>query len=124
MAGVKKVRRSTSPRPARRGRMAGIGSSVRKLASRSGVDTDELLERAHGLRKQLDRESRRARKQVAARFAALQQRARRDARSLGRSADAAVARALAALNIPSRQEVQQLSRRVEELRLRVERMRR
>jgi poly(hydroxyalkanoate) granule-associated protein len=112
------------PRPGRRGRTAGIGGRVRQLASRTGVDTAELLERAQGLRRQFDRETRRARKQVAARLVALQQRARRDARTLGRSADAAVARALAALNIPSRHEVQQLSRRVEELRQRVERLRR
>jgi poly(hydroxyalkanoate) granule-associated protein len=97
---------------------------VRQLASRTGVDTAELLERAQGLRRQLDREGRRARKHVAARLLAFQQRARREARTLGRSADAAVARTLAALNIPSRHELQQLSRRVEELRLRVERMRR
>jgi polyhydroxyalkanoate synthesis regulator phasin len=38
--------------------------------------------------------------------------------------DDAVARALAALNIPTRQEVQELSRRVERLTARVDRLRR
>jgi poly(hydroxyalkanoate) granule-associated protein len=60
---------------------------------------------------------------VEVRLAELKQRASRDRRSLSRGVDDAVARALGALNIPTRREVQQLQRRVEELKTRVERMR-
>jgi poly(hydroxyalkanoate) granule-associated protein len=65
-----------------------------------------------------------ARKRALAGLAELQKRARRDGRSLSRGVDDAVARALAALNIPTRQEVQELSRQVARLSARVDRLRR
>jgi hypothetical protein len=45
----------------------------------------------------------------------LQSRARKEGRAFARSAEGTVERALAALNIPSRMEVDRLTRRVEEL---------
>ena len=84
----------------------------------------EVVKHAETWRTRLGQEGRKARKQALARLAELQQRARRDGRALGRSVDDAVARALAALNIPTRQEVRQLSRRVERLSARVDRLRR
>jgi hypothetical protein len=45
----------------------------------------------------------------------LQSRARKEGRAFVRSAEGTVERALATLNIPSRQEVDRLTRRVEEL---------
>ena len=57
-------------------------------------------------------------------MAGLQTRARKERRALARMVDDAVQRTLAALNIPSRQEVHQLTRRVEELSRKVDRFRR
>ena len=74
-------------------------------------------------RSRFDREGRKAKKRVAARLVELRQRAQRDRRTLTRSVDDAVGHALAALNIPTRHEVQQLQRRVEELKARVQHLR-
>jgi poly(hydroxyalkanoate) granule-associated protein len=90
----------------------------------SGLPPREVMQRAEAWRARLGREGRKARKLALVRLTELQQRARRDGRALGRSVDDAVARALAALNIPTRHEVQELSRRVERLTARVDRLRR
>jgi hypothetical protein len=82
------------------------------------------MRQAEVWRARLDRERKKAGKRVAAGLVELKQRARRDRRVIAHGVDQAVARALAALNIPSRRELQQLSRRVEELSARVGRMRR
>jgi hypothetical protein len=63
----------------------------------------------------LDRERKKAVKNVESRLSSLQVRARKERRALARMVDEAVERTLAALNIPSRQEVHQLTLRVEEL---------
>jgi poly(hydroxyalkanoate) granule-associated protein len=110
MATRKKARRTAGTRPARTERL-----------SRTWNDT---VKRAEAWRERLGQEGRKARRTALARLADLQQRARRDGRALGRGVDDAVARALAALNIPTRQEVQELSRRVERLTARVDRLRR
>jgi hypothetical protein len=54
----------------------------------------------------------------------LQARVLRERETVARAAEDAVQRALAALNIPSRQEVQELSRKVDELSRRIEAFRR
>ena len=72
----------------------------------------------------LERERKKALKQVEGRLAVLQTRAKKERRAVTRMVDDAVQRTLAALNIPSRQEVQELTRRVEELSSRIDRFRR
>ena len=72
----------------------------------------------------LDRERQKALKQVEGRLSLLQTRAKKERRALTRMVDDAVQRTLAALNIPSRQEVQGLTRRVEELSRRIDGFRR
>ena len=72
----------------------------------------------------LERERKKALKQVEGRIAVLQTRAKKERRAVTRMVDDAVQRTLAALNIPSRQEVQELTRRVEELSGRIDRFRR
>jgi poly(hydroxyalkanoate) granule-associated protein len=103
---------------------ATVGRRVAALVRRSGLEPKEVLRQAEVWRTRLDREGKKARKRVAARLGELKQRARRDRRALARGVDDAVARALAALNIPSRHEVQQLARRVEQLSERVGGLRR
>ncbi len=130
----KRVARSARPgrlektwddtRKALRSAEATVGRRVAALVERSGLEPREVMRQAEAWRSRLDREGRKAKKRVAARIGELRQRAKRDRRTLSRSVDDAVARALAALNIPTRHEVQQLQRRVEELNARVQRLRR
>ena len=100
-----------------------VGKRVAALVQKSGLEPREVMRQAQLWRSRLDREGKKARKRVAARLVQLKHRATRDRRSLSKSVDDAVARALGALNIPTRREVQQLQRRVEELKLQVERLR-
>lgn len=111
-------------REALRSAEATVGKRVAALVRRSGLEPREVMRQAEAWRSRLDREGHKARKRVAARLVELKRRARRDRDVLGRSVDAAVARGLAALNIPTRQEVQQLSRRVEQLSTRIDALRR
>lgn len=139
MAAKKRSVRKQAVRAARAGRLektwddtrralrsaeATVGKRVAALAQRSGLEPREVMRQAEQWRSRLDREGRKARKRVSAQLGELRQRASRDRRALTRAVDGGVARALAALNIPTRREVQQLQRRVEELKARVERLRR
>ena len=103
---------------------ATVEKRVKGLAKRSGVDTRQAVATLQAWGKRLERERRKALKQVEGRLAVLQTRARKEQRSLTRTVDAAVQRTLAALNIPSRQEVHELTRRVEDLSRKVDRFRR
>lgn len=138
MAARKKVARKKAARSARPSRLEKswsdtrralrsaeetVGRRVAALVERSGLEPREVMRQAELWRSRLDREGRKARKRVEARLGELRQRAKRNRQTLARSVDDAVARALAALNIPTRREVQQLQRRVEELKARVERLR-
>lgn len=106
-------------RRALRSAEATVGRRVAALVRRSGLEPRDVMRQAEAWRVRLDREGKRARKRVAAGLAELKQRTRRDRRMLAHAVDQGVARALAALNIPSRHELQQLSRRVEQLTARV-----
>jgi poly(hydroxyalkanoate) granule-associated protein len=97
---------------------------VKALVERGGVDTRHARATLAAWRHRLDRERRKALKQVEGRLSGLQSRARRERRTLIRAVDDAVQRALAALNIPSRHEVRALTRRVAELSRKVDRFRR
>jgi len=67
------------------------------------------------IRSRLDREGRKAYRQMEARMKELQQRLGRDKASLGRRVDEAVRGTLARLNIPNRREIAELTRKVDEL---------
>jgi poly(hydroxyalkanoate) granule-associated protein len=67
------------------------------------------------IRSRLDTEGRKAYRQLEARLADLQERLGRDKASLGRRVDETVRGTLARLNIPSRREIAELTRKVEEL---------
>jgi hypothetical protein len=131
------VRRRT--RPARAGRLgktwketrsaltsaeALLEKRVRALVKRSGLDTRQVSRALQEWTTRFERERKSALKQVEARLAQFQTRARKERRALARNADGAVKRALAALNIPSRSEVHDLTRRVEELSRKIDRFRR
>lgn len=96
----------------------------RRSASRpyvSAAATVPAWLREHGgalvaeIRRRLDTEGRKAYHQLEVGMADLQQRLGRDKASLGRRVDEAVRGTLARLNIPSRREIAELTRQVEEL---------
>ena len=103
---------------------AKVEKRVQDLVKRSGVDARQARETLAAWRHKIDRQGRKAVKQVEGRLAVLQTRARKERRVVGRAVDDAVKRTLAALNIPSRQEVHDLTRRVEELSQKIDRFRR
>ena len=75
----------------------------------------EAVQTVRHLRSRLDRERRRLGREVESRVASLQARVQKERRSLTRLVDETVTSALAALNIPSRQEIAELTRKVDEL---------
>ncbi len=101
-----------------------VEKRVQDLVRRSGVDARQARKALEAWRTRIDRQGRRAMKQVEGRLAVLQTRARREGRVVGRAVDGAVKRTLAALNMPSRQEVHDLTQRVEELSQKIDRFRR
>lgn len=92
-----------------------VEKRVKELVKQSGVDTRQATRTLKAWGGRLERERKKAVKQVEGRLSTLQVRARKERRALARTVDEAVQKTLAALNIPSRQEVHQLTLRVEEL---------
>ena len=100
-----------------------VGRQVQALMKEkhlTGKDASAALREA---RKRLEKERKKAGRELESRLGALQARAAREGQALGRSAEKAVQRALGALNVPSRQDVGRLTRKVEELSRKLERMR-
>lgn len=103
---------------------AGVEKKVKALVRKSGVDTRQAADTLKAWRGRLEKEARRILRQAEGRLGVLQTRARKEQRALGRSVDDAVQRALAALNIPSRREIQELGRRVDLLSRKIDGFRR
>ncbi len=103
---------------------AALQRQLRMLMRRGSARTQQAADALSAWRGRLDRERRKAMKQMEGRLAVLQTRARKERRAMGRYADEAVEGALAALNIPSRREVHELTRRVEELSRKIDGFRR
>ncbi|HYN01968.1 MAG TPA: phasin family protein [Vicinamibacteria bacterium] len=108
----KATRRPAAPARKAKSRLEKTWKETQAALS-SAEGTVEKRVKAWGGR--LDRERKKAVKNVESRLSGLQVRARKERRALARMVDEAVQRTLAALNIPSRQEVHQLTLRVEEL---------
>jgi flavin-dependent dehydrogenase len=88
---------------------------VRALVREGGARREQAAEMFTTWRRRFDRERRKAMKQLEQRLATLQLRARRERKAIARVVEDRVQGTLAALNIPSRQEVHDLTRRVEQL---------
>jgi polyhydroxyalkanoate synthesis regulator phasin len=76
------------------------------------------------IRTRLDKEGRKAYRQLEARMADLQKRLGRDKASLERRVDETVRGTLARLNIPNRREIAELTRKVDELSRKIDGLRR
>jgi len=103
---------------------ATVEKRVRALVKKSGIDTRKAATTLTAWRNRAERERRRALKRFEAELGLLQSRAKKERRVMGRMVDDAVQGALAALNIPSRREVHELTRRVEELSRKIDGFRR
>jgi polyhydroxyalkanoate synthesis regulator phasin len=103
---------------------ATLEKRARSLMKTSGVDPDKAADRLAALRRRLGLERRKAVKQVEGRLLVLRARAKKERRVLGHMVDDAVRRTLAALDMPSRQEVHELTRRIEELSRKIDGLRR
>jgi polyhydroxyalkanoate synthesis regulator phasin len=86
----------------------------------TGKDASAAL---RDVRKRLEKERRKAGKGLEARLNDLQARVVKEGQALRRSSEDAVQRALGALNVPSRQDISRLTRKVDELSRRIDRMR-
>ncbi len=103
---------------------AALERQVRMLMKRGTARTQQAADARMAWSGRMQRERRKAMKQMEERLSLLQTRARKERRNMGRYADEAVQGALAALNIPSRREVHELTRRVEELSRKIDGFRR
>jgi len=97
---------------------------IRAFIKKSGLDTRQASALWKRWNARLERESRRVGRQLEVGLADLQTRARKESRAFGHMVEDAVQSALAALNIPSRHEVQQLTRKVNQLSRKIDGFRR
>ena len=103
---------------------ATVEKQVRGWMRRTGLEAEQANQRLTAVRHQLELRRRKAMKQIEGRLLGIQARAKKERRAMMRRMDDAVRAALAALNLPSRQEVQELTRRVEELSKKIDGVRR
>ena len=97
---------------------------VRHLMKRNKIDPKEAQAKLRHLGARLQRERKRALAQLETRLKTLQTRVKKERKAAGKAVDEAVERALAAFNIPSRHEVAELTRKVDALSARIDRLRR
>ena len=94
---------------------AGMEKQVKGLLKKNRIDTTEAKAMLRDLGTRLQKERKKALKEIEAGLSTLQVRVRKERKMVGRMVDDAVKRALAAFNIPSRHEVAELTRKVDEL---------
>lgn len=94
------------------------------LRLRDELTVDNARRMAEDVSGRVRKGTRRLRRDIAERATTLQHRVERERKSVMHRIDGAVKSALASLNIPTRGEIQQLTRRVEELSRKVDRLKR
>jgi hypothetical protein len=102
---------------------ANLEEQVRQLLKRNRIGTRDAAAVMKDVRALAERERQKAAKQLKVRAREFQSRVAAERKSATRALDEAVRSTLAALNIPSRAEVQSLSRKVDELARKVARSR-
>ena len=101
-----------------------LEKQVRSLLQKNKISTRDAASLLKDVRALAERQRKKATRRLQAGVAQLQARVGKERRVLGRMVDEAVHSALAAFNIPSRQEVASLTRKVEELSKKIDRLRR
>ena len=94
---------------------AGAERRVRQLLARKRIKPADLRTALATFRLRAQKEQRKAAREIEARLSALQVRLQRERKDLGRVVDDTVRGTLVALNIPSRREVSELTRKVDAL---------
>jgi poly(hydroxyalkanoate) granule-associated protein len=97
---------------------------VRSLVKSGRLTANEAADNLAGFSARLQKERKKAMKQFEGRVASLQSRLDKERKVLGKTVDEAVRSALAAFNIPSRREVSELTRKVDELSSKIDGFRR
>ena len=93
---------------------AQVEKQVRQFVAKNKVGQD-ATRTFNDLREKVERERKKAARELEGRLKGFQGRFQVERKNLGRRVDDAVHRALVAFNIPSRQEVAELTRKVDEL---------
>jgi poly(hydroxyalkanoate) granule-associated protein len=101
-----------------------VEKQVRLLLKKNRINAKDARAALEGLRDRFDRERKKAIKQLEARLKGLQSRIRKERKNVTKMAEEGVQSALAALNIPSRQEVADLTGKVEQLSRKIDSIRR
>jgi hypothetical protein len=94
---------------------ARVEKEIRGLLKRNKISTRDAATAIKDVRALIGRERKKGMKELESRFASLQVRLRKEGKSASKKIDDAVLAALATFNIPSRHEVQDLTRKVNEL---------
>jgi poly(hydroxyalkanoate) granule-associated protein len=97
---------------------------LRQLLARKGIKPADVRAALASFRARVQKERRKAARQLGTRFSALQVRLRHEGKHLGRVMDETVRGTLVALNVPSRREVAELTRKVDELSRKIDGFRR
>jgi phosphate uptake regulator len=103
---------------------ARVEKEIRGLLKRNKISTRDAATAINDVRALVGRERKKGMKQLEARFASLSSRVRKESKLASRKVDGAVLGALATFNIPSRKEVQELTRKVNELSKRIDSIKR
>jgi hypothetical protein len=93
---------------------AELENQVRALMQGKGLGAD-AADRLRQLGQRLEKERRKVAREIESRVASVQARVRKERKTVARVVDDGVRGALAALNIPSRHEINELTRKVDEL---------
>jgi polyhydroxyalkanoate synthesis regulator phasin len=103
---------------------AEVEKQIRTLLKNNNINAKDARAALRDLRTRIDRERRKALKQLDARLQVLQTRIRKERKNVSRMVEDGVQSTLAALNIPSRKEVADLTAKVQELSRKIDRVRR
>jgi polyhydroxyalkanoate synthesis regulator phasin len=92
-----------------------VERQIKALLKRNKIGTQDAATALKDLGARFDQERKKAARELEGRLGELQSRIETERRSLGRRMDEAVHGTLASLNIPSRKEIGELTRKVDEL---------
>jgi polyhydroxyalkanoate synthesis regulator phasin len=94
---------------------AEIEKQIKLLLKRNKLNPKDAKAALEDIGSRIDKERKKALKQLESRLSSLQSRVKKERKAAVKMADEAVKGALVALNIPSRQEIAELTRKVDEL---------
>jgi polyhydroxyalkanoate synthesis regulator phasin len=101
-----------------------LEKQLKALLKRNKISTKDASAMFQDLSALIGRERKKALRELETRLRAIQTRAQKQRRAVGRAVDEALQGALARFNIPSRQEVHELTRKVDELSRKIDRFKR